>query len=384
VAIARIGVYAAAVPPTAIPLDVADLTPEWCTSVLARHHPGVEVAAVDVVDAHSGTTGRALLRLEYRGDAAAGDPAEGTALPGTVFCKLAPFGERQRRLLQEFGIGAVEARFYAELAGEVGVRVPGVWHADFADDGSFIMVLEDLGASGCRFRRGGAGDPAERAGATVDALARLHARYWESPRFEGDLAWIPERAGFGKGDGRDAASLAASAHFARMALDAFADEMPPAFGEVGSFYCDHVGEVLDLWDEGARTLIHGDPHEGNLFDDGEVAGFYDWAMFSHSPGVRDVAYHLATSIPAEVRRSEERDLLARYRGGLHAAGVELAAADADRQYRIFAVFAWVSMASTAAMGSRWQPVELALEATRRATAAVGDLGSVDLLRDLLA
>ena len=106
-------------------------------------------------------------------------------------------------------------------------------------------------------------------------------------------------------------------------------------------------------------------------------------MFSHSPAVRDVSYHLATSVPTAVRRAEEAGLLRRYRAALSEQGIELAEADADRQYRMFAVFAWVSMASTAAMGSRWQPIDLAMEAMRRATDAVGDLGSVELVAELL-
>jgi hypothetical protein len=366
------------VPSETIPSGVGDLTPEWLTGVLSPHAPGARVTTVEVTDSHSGTTGRVVLRLGYEGDRG--------ILPDSVFCKIEPFDERQRRLLRQFGIGAVEARFYAELAADVGVRVPLAWHAEFGEDGSFVMVLEDLGGSGCRFRRGTDAPPAEsaeRAMATVEALAALHARFWESRRFANDLSWVPERAGFGAGGGHDPTVIAASAHFAQKALDAFADDMPPAFGAVGALYRDRVGDILDLWDEGPRTLVHGDPHEGNLFDDGDRAGFYDWAMFSHSPGVRDIAYHCATSLPVDVRREIEVDLLARYRAGLAAGGVELSVDDIDRQYRVFAVFAWVSMASTAAMGSRWQPADYAMRSMERATAAVADLGSVDVLEDLL-
>ncbi|MHB8220951.1 MAG: hypothetical protein ACYDHU_11630 [Acidimicrobiales bacterium] len=141
-----------------IPLDLADLSPQWLTDVLRPHAPRASVVAARITDSHSGTTGRALLHLDYAGDAG--------PLPSSVFCKLAPFDPRQRRLLHDFGIGAIEARFYTELAhdvaGRVGVRLPMVWHARADTDGSFIMVLEDLVASGCRFRRrpagGGASD----------------------------------------------------------------------------------------------------------------------------------------------------------------------------------------------------------------------------------
>lgn len=371
-----------------IPVEVADLTPDWLTAALGSHGRGARVVGVEVLDAHSGTTGRARLGLTYRGDPG--------PLPPSVFCKLAPFDPGQRRLLEQFGIGAVEARFYAELAGDVaglGVRVPGVWHAGRGAHGTFVMVLEDLAATGGRFRRAGPGrdgaagatgpaDP-DRARATVEALARLHAGFWESPRFAGDLSWVPERAGFGRGDGRGPATLVAAAHFATMAVEAFAADMPPVFREVGDLYAGRTAEVLDLWDRGKRTLVHGDPHRGNLFDDGDRAGFYDWAMFSRSPGMRDVAYYCATSLPTGLRRELEGELVAAYLRALRRGGVDLGPEEADRQYRYFAVFAWVSMASTAAMGSRWQPAATALEAMARATAAVEDLGSLDVLRPLL-
>ena len=362
-------------PGSAIPEEVAEVTPEWMTEVLARHAPGVTVTAVDVLDAHSGTTGRARLGLTMTG--------ERGPLPETVFCKLAPFDPRQRALLAQFGIGVLEARFYAELASDVGVRIPAVWHAR---DRPRRVVHH--GARGPRRRgvhlpaRGGA-DPAERAAATLEALAELHGAFWESPRFAGDLAWVPERAGFGAGGPHDPLAIAASAHFAQRALDAFGAEMPPAFSAVGTLYRDHTAEILDLFDEGPRTLIHGDPHEGNLFDDGPVAGFFDWAMFSRSPAVRDVAYHCASSLPVEVRRSEEAALLRRYREALASAGVALDADIVERQYRLFSVFAWVSMASTAAMGSLWQPADVGMEAMRRATAAVDDLDAVSLVGELL-
>lgn len=358
-----------------IPQDLTGLTPDWLTAVFRLHALEAEVESVEVVDAHSGTTGRARLRLGYAG--------ERGHLPETVFCKLAPFDARQRRLLQHWGIGEMEARFYALLAGEVGVRAPGVWHADWKDDGSFIMVLEDLVASGCTMRRVDGPDPVGRAYSTVEELARLHAPFWESERFAGELAWVPDRAGFGRGGGRDAESLAAAAHFARLPVEAFGDSMPRVFSEVGNLYAERVGDVLDLWDEGERTLVHGDAHAGNLFDDGNRAGFYDWAMFSHSPGLRDVAYFCGCSVPTEVRRAEEAGLLARYLGALAAQGITVDPVEADRRYRLFAVFAWVSMASTAAMGNRWQTAEYGLKAMERATATVSDLGSVDLLRDLL-
>jgi hypothetical protein len=47
------------------------------------------------------------------------------------------------------------------------------------------------------------------------------------------------------------------------------------------------------------------------------------------------------------------------------------------------IYAWASATSTAAMGSRWQAVEVGEGGMSRATAAVEDLDSVALLESLL-
>jgi len=360
-----------------LPIDVEDLSPAWLTSVLQRHAPDVEVTSAEVVDAHSGTTGRVRLRLGYAGDR--------HSLPDTVFCKLAPFDPRQREFLRHVGIGAMEARFYTALSARLkGVRVPYAWHAETNEDGDFIMVLEDLEASHCTFPRPSDADVGERAMSTVEELAHLHACFWGSPLFTGDLDWVPERAGFGGGSGNDPQAVMAAGRFIRMGLETFGSDMSPDFRAVGTLYTERTADILDLWDEGERTLIHGDPHSGNLFTDQGRTGFFDWAMFSHSPGMRDVAYFCCNSIPTDVRRLIQPDLLDRYRRTLAGHGIDLPVALAEQQLRLFAVFSWVSATSTAAMGSRWQPSNRALSAMERTTAAVEDLDSVGLLEELMS
>ncbi len=361
---------------SAIPIDVEDLTAAWFSTILRPYAPEAEVTSAEVVAAHSGTTGRVKLRLIYEGDHG--------GLPDTVFCKIAPFDASQREFLNQVGIGVMEARLYAALATELPVRIPGLWHADVDDEGGFIMILEDLDASGCTFPRPADADIGLRAESTVQQLAVLHAGYWESPRFSEDLSWVPERAGFGAGGGKDAAASAAAVRFMRLVLDRFADEMPPVFRAVATLFRDRSSDVLDLWDEGERTLIHGDPHSGNLFTDQGRTGFFDWAMFSRSPGMRDVAYYCCNSIPTDVRRSIQSDLLAHYRRTLGELGITLDPALMERQFRLFAVFSWLSAATTAAMGDRWQPSDRAVAAMERTTTAIDDVDSVGLLQELLA
>jgi aminoglycoside phosphotransferase (APT) family kinase protein len=346
---------------TELPVEVDDLTPAWFSEVLDR-----TVTDATVVDRSSGTTGRALVRL-------AGDD-----VPPSVFVKLPPFDERQRNLVDRTGMGVAEARFYRDLAAEVPVRVPDVWFAE-TDGAHYVMVLEDLIASGCRFPGPDDTDIAERARDIIEQLAMLHARYWESARFEsgGDLEWVAARGAVGGDGGRK---------FIQKAVDVLGEQMDESFHRIAQLYLAHTADIVQLWREGPSTVVHGDSHVGNLFVDvaqGDRTGFLDWAVVCRAPGMRDVAYTMCNSVPAEVREAIEHDVVDRYCELLGAAGVALDPKDAWDQYRLHAVYSWVAAASTAGMGSKWQPIEIGLGGTRRATAACAHIDSAGLLESLL-
>ncbi len=340
-----------------IPRTVDDLHAAWLRDVLA-----LDVTNVELLDDHSGTSGRARLGVQY---------APGEEGPASVFVKLAPPDERQRERLARWGIGVNETRFYESARPGLPVRAPEVY-ATARDGDEFVMVLEDLVPLGCTFPHPRDPDVVEFTAAFIETLAVLHGSMWESPRFDDDddLGWVPTRAG-------GASRGATGGEFIRMALDEFGEEMGPAFRRLGELYLDHGDELLDLYDEGPTTLVHGDAHSGNLYKSPDGSpGLLDWAMVSYQPGMRDVAYYLCNSFPSALRREHEHELLARYRAGLDAFGVTLDESRQWEQYRLFAITSWVAGASTAAMGSRWQPRHVGLGGMRRATGAIEDLDSV--------
>jgi hypothetical protein len=57
---------------------------------------------------------------------------------------------------------------------------------------------------------------------------------------------------------------------------------------------------------------------------------------------------------------------------------------ASEQYRLFSVYSWIAAASTAAMGSRWQPIDVSRAAMISTTQAIDDLDAVGLLEARLA
>jgi hypothetical protein len=346
-----------------IPSAVDELTPAWFSEIL-----DADVHAVEVVDAHSGTTGRAKVRLTATGD-----------VPDTLFVKLQPFDADQRQFLQMVGLGVAEAQLYAAVGDQLPVRIPRVWHSSFdRSDDSFIMVLEDLDAAGCRFAKPDDDDVLDVAVSLMDELAELHAAFWNQ-----DLPWLGNHA-LSPGDSPEARQrMAMGASIVQSALDQFADEMPPAFREMGEVYIARVADIGALWNQGERTLIHGDDHIGNLFVDRGRTGFYDWAVASRHPGMRDVAYFLCNSLPTDLRRAEEEALLNRYWSGLVEGGVHLDEGTARDQYRLLSIYSWISATTTAAMGSKWQPIEVGRRAMERTTQALIDLDVLGLLHDRL-
>jgi aminoglycoside phosphotransferase (APT) family kinase protein len=344
-----------------IPEGVEAISPEWLNATLRGVAPDARASSVEVVDAHSGTTGRARLAVSWD----SGD------LPSTVFVKLPPTEPLQRAMVVETGMGTREARFYRELAGEVPVRVPrplGSWWTE--DRRDYLMLIEDLKGSGCSFPGFESGADLAVVRSAVEGLARLHAAFWESTRFDADLAWVepPMHSEMGP------------QLVARGAKD-FGDEQPEAFHAMAELYTRNGAAFADRLAAGPQTLMHGDPHLGNLFLDGGTVGFLDWACVCRGPGLRDVAYLLCASVETDLRRAEEEALL---RGYLEALAVADAPApgfdDAWREYRCFAAAGWVASVATFALGDALQSAEVGRRAMARANATVADLGTSELIR----
>ena len=155
------------------PTTAADVTPEWLTAALATRQPGVTVDAVDVLEEDEVTNAHARLRVTYR------DAGE----PRIMFLKLPPNDDRREQIIAT-GMGHREARFYAELAPSVAMRVPVAHVARTDDEGRFALLLEDLVAAGCAVSDGTWGIPVDSAAGAIEdrGLARPVRRSGASRR----------------------------------------------------------------------------------------------------------------------------------------------------------------------------------------------------------
>lgn len=340
------------------PKNVHDLSCEWLAYAL-----DAPVSGFTVVDTHTGTTGRAVLELEYE---------KPLSLPSRLFMKLPPADDEQRAFVTSSGMGQRETRFYMTLATEVPVRVPRCYFAVSDDVGEdYIMLLEHLEDSGCTFRNTRTRYSENYVRQVLAAFARLHVAYWASPRFDSDLAWV-----------QPPVQHEIALPLVEKALQAYAASMPSVFRDMGELYLNQTDDIHQLWNRGEPTLIHGDVHDGNLFFDAGGPGFLDWALVAKAPAMRDISYFLAGVLAPADQQAWGPDMLNYYREQLLALGAPAPSARALRQqYQWHAAYVWVGSAVTLAMGDAWQPVNYMLASLERLHSAMELLGSVDAIRD---
>jgi len=357
-----------------VPLSVAHVDAAWVGEALQKTFPGVVVAAVERLGGHSGTTTRETLKVSIGGDRSAGVPA-------TFFLKITPEKFSTRLFTTLLGLGASEVAFYRALGDRLPIRTPRVYCARRARHGGrFVLLLEDLASAGTRFTTGAESVSLDEARAVMTTLGRLHATFWESPELNGELAWLrsPEN-----NPSRDF-EWWLSTRSNGPALARFRDEVPDVVRE--NAHRIHAARPLleAHWAALPRTLIHGDPHSGNLyFQNGEV-GFFDWQVVQAGHGLRDVSYFLLNSLATRLRRTHERALIGHYLAVLAENGV--AAPDpaaAWEEHRLFALYAWIAVSVTAATAGL-QDRKIVARAIESVGRGVEDLDSFAALDELVS
>jgi len=294
-------------------LPIADapdaLTPAWLTDALEGHLDGAVVVGADLTPVGTGQmcdSVRIALRYDRETDA-----------PATVVAKLPAADETSRATALALGSYENEVRFYQQLAPELPIRTPTVFHADIdVETASFVLLLEDLApaAQGDQLT----GCTPDEAKVAVDELVRLHAPRWDDPELE-SYAWLH----------RDPEG---NQQFMTMLLptlwdgfrERYAADLGPEVHEVGDVLFAHLGSFLTS-DSRPHTIVHGDYRLDNLLFDptpgGTPIAVVDWQTCTHGPALNDVAYFIGAGLIAEHRRDVEEELVRGYHAGLLAAGV---------------------------------------------------------------
>jgi hypothetical protein len=290
----------------AVAASLLALEPAWFTAIL-REGGHAEAAVTKVRAAPMAFSGAvadmARLHLEY---------GSGRSGPATLVAKIRGTDSVRLGMDAAMGLYEREARLYRELAPRLPVRTPRCYHA--GDGTTTPLLLEDLG--GLRMGDQVSGLSPADAGQAMDALADLHAAFWESP--PADARWLAAPAGglYAEmivqlvGSGFAALRQRFSGRVDARVLDAVAALAP------------RWGEVLRACAEGPATVAHNDCRLDNLFFDGAGAPvFVDWQVAARTRGTQDVGNLLAGSMDAELLAEHWLPLLRRYHRRLLGNGV---------------------------------------------------------------
>ncbi|NOQ56619.1 phosphotransferase [Mycolicibacterium fortuitum] len=337
------------------PRRIGDLDAAYLSRLMGR---GVESAAV--IGGDAGTSSRARLALS------------GADVPESVFVKM-PAETAATRMMGELGrLGPTEVRFYQQLADGL-PGVPRAYGAAFdALTGRYVLVLEDLTLSSCEFTDTLHPLDKDRAAATVQVLAQLHAAFWGR---------LPERSGWLYSASGDHTSLLTGSLLKLATKRLAASTDIPVAG--GRFIDENYRFAAQLLDRPPHTVMHGDAHPGNLFFREGKAGLLDWQAVRRGHPGRELAYTLVTCMTTADRQASERELLDEYRRALAAAGgPTLGHDELWERYRLGATYAYAAPVITAGLGGM-QDESIALEGARRGVAALADLETVAILKKLL-
>lgn len=344
-------------------------TPEWLSAVLrdAGVLPEGHVRQVRVV-AEGRQAGTVFARLEvgYAPDAPA-------TAPRKLFLKT-PRPDRPVALTSR--LGQREVTFYTRLAAGVpelpSIRCFAAAHAPAS--GAWHLLLEDVADTHTQtpWPVPPSQGVCEQA---VDALAALHAHWWDHPRLEQDLGAPITAADVRRG-------IAEADRLVRGLLEFLGDRLSPDRRRV---YERALAALPALWAwfgrRTAKTLCHGDAHLWNfLFPRHEGARpvyLCDWQTWAPGVPTLDLVTMIVLDWYPERRARLERGLVRRYHARLQAPGVRDYDWDACwHDYRMAAVNAlftppWRWDNGTAAP-YWWPHLETAM-------AAFEDLGAAALL-----
>jgi hypothetical protein len=350
-----------------VPVDPHDISPSWLEDALSSRYPGVQVGSVEVTEVRQVTNTHAFLHVEY--EAGEGAPTE-------LFCKMLPLDPARRQVVAASRMGTNEVFFYDRLAPLVSLRVPDVYVARHdPHDESFVLLMEDLSGSRCRVSDGTWGISPDSAVAALEDLAGLHVRFEDRRRREVAVPWARQA--------KDVPAYGMSP--LRYGLDHHRDRLSDAFAQAAEIYIEHSAELVARWADGPGppTVVHGDTHIGNVFDDHGRTGFLDWGVLNVTTPLRDASYFINMAMQIEDRRAHERDLLRVYLDAREASGgAPIGWDDAWQAHRLHALYCVVAACSivTFPADAPEQRRIFADAFLARVEAAIDDLESLDALR----
>lgn len=271
---------------------------------------GYELIEAKGLQEQVSTAGRARVRLHYA--------ASEATLPEAVVVKM---------VIDEPGVDSAlyetEVQMYRDVL--PGLDIPKVSCLGAAYDGQtdrFVLLLEDLSAQKPFFPTS-KDEPLtpERVAGLLSILAKLHARYWNSPELGGMQGWLSNLLAGPQFDFLEAITVPAIEEM--ISQSPYRKDLVDRTGWTPAQLWDGVKVAHAYHDKVfPRTLVHGDTGAHNTYHlaDGTF-GFLDWQISACGNWAHDVHYIIVTALSIADRRANERELVAHYLAELKRSGV---------------------------------------------------------------
>ena len=356
-----------------IPDSVEDIDVNWLTSALTEKFPDVKIASIKIEKNMEVTNHHVHLQVDYYKAAGA---------PEKLFCKFLPCEPQRKQAIADTHMGLREARFYKEIAPtlDIDMRIPDVYCSRFsAEDDSFVLVMENITDSGCTTSDGTQTVSLDSATRVLEELAFLHLEFSSREVRRKRIPWLTEKLFNGARRNNYAPKLIS------YGLEHHRHRLSSSFAELSDLYLKKTQKLHAIWVEGPKTLIHGDLHIGNLFDDHGRTGFLDWGIISIGTPLRDLSYFLIMSLSTDDRRSHQERLIKHYLNILNSGeGFNINFDEAWRGYQLHAAYGVPACCQimTFPKNATNQRKVFATAFLSRAQEAIDDLEVVDIIKNL--
>lgn len=349
----------------AFPRQPEDLGTDWLSEKLGSPISAFESEQIGI---GVGLLGR-LFRLTLSGNGG----------PSSVIAKFPTLDEGARmNVIEPLRFYEKEVSFYKQDPSAIPVATPKVYAAEFDPaTGDFVLLFEDCG--GRRMEDQIVGCPVADAETAVDAMAQLHAHWWEN-----DFASVPWLSRYNEPPYPQVLAAMFKQAWPR-ALEVFGAHLQPRHFEFGERFVDLVPWFMEDATKAPMTFCHGDFRLDNLFfgtkPEHAPVTIVDWQIGFAGRGGYDLGYFVSQSLAAEERRPNEQALIERYRSGLASRGIDYAEDELMKDYR--RTIAWCFIYPVVSAGQ----IELTNERMRqlilgildRAVQAIDDTAALEIL-----
>lgn len=290
----------------AIPKSIDDLTKSWLQSALS-HSTNESIGQIERLDIETIGTGVGLIGCLYRCNLTY--ESDQNAGPASVVVKIRSDVPESRKVAKTFQLYEKEVAFYRDMATATPIAVPHPYFCAFdSQTHDFVLVLEDLNDFQVTSQLEGGTE--EQARIAIRNVATLHGTFWNrtnEPPLRNYFSLL-----------EPSVILKMHVGFRRSVpkvLEVFDADLSPSSKKLiralGDTFAGHYDEIGNF----PLTLTHNDYRLDNMFfgntDERELV-VIDWQTHGIGVGMTDVAYFMAGSLPSDVRKKVEKELVAEY------------------------------------------------------------------------